>query len=67
MSGNEQVLVEIQTFLVALASYADRVASDPKVTFKSTTLASWDPLAATHHSLWREPLELARAKLRRFL
>ena len=34
MSGNEQVRVEIQTFLQALASYADRVASDPKVTFE---------------------------------
>ena len=34
MSGNEQVRVEIQTFLQALASYADRVASDPALTFE---------------------------------
>jgi hypothetical protein len=34
MLGNEQVLEEMQTFLLALASYADRVASDPKVTFQ---------------------------------
>lgn len=34
MSGNEQVRVEMQTFLLALASYADRVVSDPKVTFE---------------------------------
>lgn len=34
MSGNEQVRVEIQTFLLALASYADRVAHDPKITFE---------------------------------
>jgi hypothetical protein len=34
MSGNEQVRAEIQTFLQALASYADRVAREPKVTFQ---------------------------------
>ena len=34
MSGNEQVRVEIETFLKALASYPDRVASDPKVSFE---------------------------------
>jgi hypothetical protein len=34
MSGNEQVLVEMQTFLQALASYPGRVAADPKVTFE---------------------------------
>ena len=34
MSGNEQVRAEIQTFLQALTSYADRVARDPKVTFE---------------------------------
>ena len=34
MSGNESVHVEIQTFLQALASYADRVAREPKVTFE---------------------------------
>ncbi len=34
MWGNEQVRVEMQTFLQALASYTSRVASDPKVTFE---------------------------------
>jgi len=33
MSGNEQVLVEIQTFLQALASYPDRFAVNPRMTF----------------------------------
>lgn len=34
MSSNEQVRAEIQTFLKALDSYADRVAKEPKVTFE---------------------------------
>jgi hypothetical protein len=34
MSRNECVRVEIQTFLQALASYADRVACDPEITFE---------------------------------
>ena len=34
MSGNEQVRVEMQTFLQALASYAERVAHDPRITFE---------------------------------
>lgn len=34
MSGNEHVRVEMQTFLQALASYADRFATDPKLTFE---------------------------------
>ena len=34
MSRNECVRVEIQTFLQALASYADRVAHDPEITFE---------------------------------
>lgn len=34
ISGNERVRIEMQTFLMALASYADHVASDPKVTFE---------------------------------
>jgi hypothetical protein len=45
MSGNEQVLVEIQTFLVALASYADRVASDPKVTFEEHHVSLMGPIS----------------------
>lgn len=34
MSRNECVRVEIQSFLQALSSYADRVARDPEVTFE---------------------------------
>ncbi len=34
MSGNEQVRVEMQTFLQAIASYAERVADDPRITFE---------------------------------
>ncbi|HTT21154.1 MAG TPA: hypothetical protein VMS18_10740 [Candidatus Binatia bacterium] len=33
MSDNAQVLVEMQTFLQALASYPDHVARKPKATF----------------------------------
>jgi hypothetical protein len=45
MSGNEQVLVEMQTFLLALASYADRVASDPKVTFEEHRVSLMEPVS----------------------
>ena len=34
MTRNECVRAEIQTFLQALASYADRVACDPEITFE---------------------------------
>jgi hypothetical protein len=34
MSRNECVRAEIQTFLQAIASYADRVAHDPGITFE---------------------------------
>jgi hypothetical protein len=34
MSGNDQVRVEMQTFLQALASYAARATAEPKVTFE---------------------------------
>ena len=47
MSGNEQVLVEMQTFLLALASYADRVASDPKVTFEEHHGSLMGPVSGT--------------------
>ncbi|HKV81709.1 MAG TPA: hypothetical protein VJP02_26415 [Candidatus Sulfotelmatobacter sp.] len=43
MSGNEQVLVEMRTFLLALASYADRAASDPKVTFEEHRVSLMGP------------------------
>jgi len=45
MSGNEQVLVEMQTFLLAIASYADRVASDPKVTFEEHHVSLMVPVS----------------------
>jgi len=45
MSGNEQVRAEIQTFLKALASYADRVASDPKVTFEEHRVSLMVPVS----------------------
>ena len=50
MSGNDQVLVEMQTFLLALASYADRVANDPKVTFEEHRVSLMGPInrAASH-------------------
>lgn len=43
MSGNEQVRVEMQTFLQALASYADRAASDPKVSFEEYYISLMAP------------------------
>ena len=33
-SGNEQVQAEIQRYLQALASYPDRFAQDPDISFK---------------------------------
>lgn len=47
MSGNEQVRAEMQTFLLALASYADRVAHDPKVTFEEHHVSLMQPASAT--------------------
>ena len=34
MSENEQVRVEMQTFVEALASYPDHVAREPKLSFE---------------------------------
>jgi hypothetical protein len=34
MSENDQVRVEMQTFLQALTSYVDRAAHDPRLTFE---------------------------------
>ncbi len=47
MTGNEEVRVEIQTFLQALASYADRVAHDPRVTFEEHHVSLMMPSRAT--------------------
>ena len=46
MSGNEQVRAEIQTFLLALTSYAERVARDPKVTFEQHHVSLMEPSTA---------------------
>ena len=46
MSGNEQVLVEMQTFLLALASYADRAAADPNVTFEEHHVSLMGPVSS---------------------
>ena len=43
MSGNDQVRAEMQTFLLALASYADRVADDPKITFEQHRVSLMEP------------------------
>jgi hypothetical protein len=43
MSGNEQVRAEMQTFLLAMASYADRVAQDPKLTFEQHHVSLMEP------------------------
>jgi hypothetical protein len=34
VSSNEQVLAEIQAFLLALSSYPERFARDPQITFE---------------------------------
>lgn len=47
MSGNEQVRLEIETFLRALASYADRVASEPEVTFEQHRVSLMRPASAS--------------------
>jgi len=45
MLENEQVLEEMQTFLLALASYADRVACDPKLTFQEHHVSLMGPIS----------------------
>ena len=51
MSGNEKVRAEIQTFLLALTSYAERVARDPKVTFEQHHVSLMEPSTPAPHSL----------------
>ena len=46
MSGNEQVRVEMHTFLQALTSYADRVAADPEITFEEYHFSLMTPVRA---------------------
>jgi len=47
ITGNEEVRVEIRTFLQALASYADRVARDPGVTFEEHHVSLMAPAGPT--------------------
>lgn len=55
MSGNDQVRVEMQTFLQALASYVDRAADDPELTFEE------------HHVSLMAPARTAPTAQRRIL
>jgi len=43
VSGNEQVRVEIQTFLAALTSYPDRFAVNPGITFEEHRISLMSP------------------------
>jgi hypothetical protein len=59
MSSNDQVRAEIETFLQALASYPDRFAADPRVTFDEYRLS----LVAALHGAQAESLPIrAKAK-----
>lgn len=51
MSSNEHVRVEMQAFLQALTSYADRVASDPEVTFEEHHISLMEPASDTASQL----------------
>lgn len=44
MTGNEQVRVEMQTFLQALVSYVDRATHDPGITFEQHHVSLMTPL-----------------------
>ena len=47
MSDNAKVRVEIETFLQALASYADHVAKVPKVTFEEYHVSLQAPTSSS--------------------
>jgi hypothetical protein len=47
MSGNEQVRAEMRIFLQALASYADRAAADPKVSFEEHYVSLMPPTSGS--------------------
>ena len=57
MSGNDQVRVEMQTFLQALASYVDRAAHDPELTFEDFHVSLMAPAgqapSSTHRRILR--------------
>jgi hypothetical protein len=44
-SGNEQVRAEIQCYLEALASYPERFAEDPDITFKKHLFSLVEPVS----------------------
>ena len=46
MSSNELVRVEMQSFLEALASYPDRFATNPRMTFEQYRSSLADPAVA---------------------
>ncbi len=58
--GNERVRVEMQTFMQALASYADRVASDPEITFEEHHGSLMIPARSTSSSPIRRRRNLRR-------
>jgi hypothetical protein len=47
VSDNAKVRVEMETFLKALASYADHVAKDPKATFEQYHVSLMAPASGT--------------------
>lgn len=56
MTGNEQVRVEMQTFLQALASYVDHAAHDPGLTFEEHHVSLMTPSrssSTTQHRILR--------------
>lgn len=56
MSGNDQVRVEMQTFLQALASYVDRAAHDPELTFEEFHVSLMAPARNTPSTTQRRIL-----------
>ena len=46
MSHNAKVRVEIETFMEALASYADHVAKVPKATFEEYHVSLMEPASS---------------------
>lgn len=47
MQGNETVRAEMQTFVEALASYADRFATNPRISFEQHRTSLLLPVAET--------------------
>ena len=47
VSDNARVRVEMETFLQALASYADQVAREPKTTFEEYHVRLMAPVSST--------------------